>query len=67
MDLRPHQPADLLTKCLPIDYDGEAHCPQWIAFLEKVMQGNAELIVFLQRALGYSLTRSTQEQCFFLL
>jgi putative DNA primase/helicase len=66
-DLRPHQPADLLTKCLPIAYDAEAHCPQWITFLEKVMQGNAELIVFLQRALGYSLTGSTQEQCFFLL
>jgi putative DNA primase/helicase len=66
-NLRPHQPTDLITKCLPIAYDPEAHCPQWIAFLEKVMQGNAELIVFLQRALGYSLTGSTQEQCFFLL
>ena len=31
------------------------------------MGGDAELIVFLQRALGYSLTGSTREQCFFLL
>ena len=66
-DLRPHSPADLLTKCLPLAYDPEAHCSTWITFLEKVMQGNAELIVFLQRALGYSLTGSTREQCFFLL
>jgi putative DNA primase/helicase len=31
------------------------------------MGGDAGLIVFLQRALGYSLTGSTREQCFFLL
>jgi putative DNA primase/helicase len=66
-ELRPHQQSDLLTKCLPLAYDPDAHCQQWLIFLEHVMQGNAELIVFLQRALGYSLTGSTREQCFFLL
>jgi putative DNA primase/helicase len=66
-DLRPHGQADMLTRCLPLAYDQDARCPQWIAFLEKAMQKNAELLVFLQRALGYSLTGSTQEQCFFLL
>ena len=66
-ELRDHRQADRLTRCLPLAYDPEARCPQWIVFLEKVMQGNAELIVFLQRALGYSLTGSTREQCFFLL
>jgi P4 family phage/plasmid primase-like protien len=65
--LRPHSQADLLTKCLPLAYDPDTRCEQWLAFLEKVMQGNAELITFLQRALGYSLTGSTREQCFFLL
>jgi putative DNA primase/helicase len=65
--LHPHQPHDLITKCLSIAYDPEARCVQWIAFLENAMGGNAELIVFLQRALGYSLTGSTREQCFFLL
>ena len=66
-ELRPHRQPDLLTKCLPIAYDPEARCPQWIAFLENTMEGEATLIVFLQRALGYSLTGSTREQCFFLL
>ena len=66
-DRRAHRQEDLLTKCLPIAYDPEAPCPAWLTFLEHIMQGNAELIVFLQRALGYSLTGSTQEQCFFLL
>lgn len=66
-ELRPHLQQDMLTKCLPIAYDPEARCPQWIAFVENAMQGSAELMVFLQRALGYSLTGSTREQCFFLL
>jgi putative DNA primase/helicase len=66
-ELQPHQQQDLLTKCLSIPYDAEARCPQFIAFLEKAMGGDATLIVFLQRALGYSLTGSTREQCFFLL
>ena len=66
-DLNPHRQDDMLTKCLPIAYDPDARCPQWVTFLEQAMQGNAELVVFLQRALGYSLTGSTREQCFFLL
>ena len=66
-ELHPHRQEDMLTRCLPIAVDPEARCPQWIAFLENAMGGDAELIVFLQRALGYSLTGSTREQCFFLL
>jgi putative DNA primase/helicase len=66
-ELRPQRQTDLLTRCLPIAYDPEARCSAWITFLEKVMRGSAELIVFLQHALGYSLTGSTREQCFFLL
>src|SRR5215471_21647987 len=65
--LREHAATDFLTKCLPIAYDPDAHCPTWIQFLEKVLANNAELIVFVQKALGYSLTGSTREQCFFLL
>jgi putative DNA primase/helicase len=66
-ELRPHAQNDLLTKCLGIAYDSEMGCPQWLQFLEKAMQGNPELIAFIQKALGYSLTGSTREQCFFLL
>jgi putative DNA primase/helicase len=65
--LRPHAQPDLITKCLTIPYDPEARYPQWMAFLEKAMGGDAPLVLFLQRALGYALTGSTREQCFFLL
>jgi putative DNA primase/helicase len=65
--LRPHAQDDLLTKCLPFPYEPARECPQWLHFLEKAMHGSAELIAFIQKALGYSLTGSTREQCFFLL
>jgi putative DNA primase/helicase len=34
--------------------------PPWLAFLDRVTQGNAELIGFLQRFLGYCLRGSRQ-------
>ena len=42
-------------------------CPVWLRFLEKVMGGVPELIKYLQRAMGYSLTGHTSEQCLFFL
>jgi len=36
-DLRPHDRADLLTKCLPIPYDPHAICPTWERFLSRIM------------------------------
>lgn len=63
---RDHDPKDMLTKCLPVPYDPNARCPKWLAFLEKAMQGSAEMIKYLQRTTGYTLTGSTREQCLFL-
>jgi len=65
--LRPHAREDLLTKLAPVAYDPEAPCPQWEAFLSRIFAGDVELIRFVQKAVGYSLTGLTQEQCFFIL
>jgi putative DNA primase/helicase len=65
--MRQHDRADLLTKEAPVIYDPSATCPTWEAFLTRVMGGDAELIGFLQRAIGYSLTGDTREQVIFLL
>jgi P4 family phage/plasmid primase-like protien len=65
--LRKHRRGDLLTKVSDVPYDPKATCPRWDAFLDRVMDGNDELITFLQRAVGYSLTGSTREQVLFLL
>jgi putative DNA primase/helicase len=56
-----------MTKQTPVCYDPEAHCPTWLAFLHRIMQENHELIAFLQKAVGYTLTGDTSEQVLFLL
>lgn len=66
-ELRPHNSADFITRMANLYYDPAATCPQWLAFLEVIMGGNLALIAYLQRALGYSLTGLTSEQCLFLL
>lgn len=66
-DLIPHDRAHRLTRCLDLDYRHDAPCPTWIAFLERVMDGNHALIEYLRRAVGYSLTGHTHEHCLFLL
>ncbi len=59
---RPAFASDLVMKSLGTNYDPEAKCPQWESFLETSMQGNQDMIDYLQRLVGYFLTASTQEQ-----
>jgi putative DNA primase/helicase len=40
--------------------------PRWKEFLNRIMGGDAELVRFLQRCVGYSLTGSTGEQVMFV-
>ena len=65
--LRPHRREDLATRQVPVAADPDAECPRWWAFLERVFGSNGDLIRFLQRAVGYSLTGLTREQCLFIL
>lgn len=57
----------LVTKLAPVAHDPAATCPTWRWFVDWAMQGDAELVGFLQRAVGYSLTGSVAEQCLFFL
>jgi putative DNA primase/helicase len=66
-ELYPHDPAFLLTKMAPVAYKPDAGCPTWLAFLNRIMDGNDQLIEFLQRAVGYSMTGLTSEHVLFFL
>jgi putative DNA primase/helicase len=66
-ELRPAEQADLITRRAPVTYDPAATCPMWDAFLKRILTGDADLIGFIQRAIGYSLTGLTVEQVIFLL
>ena len=63
--LRNGRPNDQITLTTGIEFDPEAKCPRWEQFLQEVI-GDSELINWLWRALGYSLTGDTREQCIFL-
>ena len=65
--LRAHSPEDLIPKLLPVSYDAAAACPRWLEFLTHIMAGNADVVRFIQKAVGYALTGLTREQVFFLL
>ena len=58
---------DYLTMISGVNYDPKAKCPMWLNFLDEIFLGNADLIDFIQRVVGYCLTTSTQEQCMFIL
>jgi P4 family phage/plasmid primase-like protien len=65
--LRGYLRKDYLTKRLDVAYDPRMPCPGWEAFLDRILASRRELIHFVQKAIGYSLTGNTQEQCFFIL
>jgi putative DNA primase/helicase len=65
--LRPHDPADLITFIAPVTYDPTATCPTWVLFLSQVFAGDAEMVAFIQRAIGWSLTGVVKERALFFL
>jgi putative DNA primase/helicase len=64
--LQPHNREDLITKLAPFFYDPNASCNAWLDHLNKIMDGDQELISFMQRAFGYSLTGDTSERLIFI-
>jgi putative DNA primase/helicase len=64
--LRPHDPTDLLSKIAPVNFDPEAACPRWLAFLDQIFEGDQTRIDFVQKALGYCLTGDTSERVVFI-
>ena len=64
---RPHCRADLITKLAPVEYNPAAECPRWNRFLAEVFEPHPDVIPFIQRAVGYSLTGDTREECLFLM
>ena len=60
--LRSHRRSDLITKISEVRYDPEALCPTWERFLLDVFDGDEDLVGFVRRFAGYSLTGDVSEQ-----
>ncbi|UEM09032.1 phage/plasmid primase, P4 family [Bradyrhizobium barranii subsp. barranii] len=65
VDFRPHDPADMITKLAPVDFDPAAERSVFDSFLARV-QPQAEMRAFLQQWLGVSLTGVTEQLLAFL-
>lgn len=65
--LMPQNPDNRISKIAGAAYDPAAACPTWEACLQTWFAGDADLIGFIQRAIGYTLTGLTSEQALFFL
>jgi len=63
-ELQPHNPDDLISCFIPLDYDPASVCPKWITFLNRIFDNNQILITYIQKSLGYSITGCQDEQAF---
>jgi P4 family phage/plasmid primase-like protien len=59
--LRPHSPADRITRIVDIEYDPAAQAPHFVKFFGEVMP-NEMTRDYLQRYFGYSITGVNREQ-----
>ncbi|MFC1783758.1 phage/plasmid primase, P4 family [Planctomycetota bacterium] len=66
-ELKSHSAGDMITKMCPVKYDPQADQKEWLGFLYDVTQGNGPMMVFLQTAVGYSLTGDISEEKLFFI
>jgi putative DNA primase/helicase len=64
-ELLPHDPSLLLSHQSDVQYDPDAEAPTWQKFLERCLP-DPDVRDYLQKALGYSLTGSMDEQALFI-
>ena len=63
----PHKRDRMITRVSPVSYDIDADCLVWKKFLKDIFGKNKDLINFVQRVLGWSLTGDNSSQAMFIL
>jgi len=66
-ELRPHNPADLITRLAPVVYDPDAQSDLWERYLETVTNGDGDLAAYFRRVAGYAIQGTPTERKFFYL
>jgi putative DNA primase/helicase len=51
----------------PLTFDPAAKCPNFEAFMLRIMNNDTDMVQFLQRSIGYSITGSVREEVMFIL
>jgi putative DNA primase/helicase len=66
-ELRQDRREDRITIHTEIPFSPDAECPRWEQFLREIFIDDEELIAYIQRAIGYTLTGHFNEQYFHIL
>ena len=64
--INEHNPIDYISQATQVKIVQGAEAPTWKKFIEEIFLGDKELIRYVQKAIGYSLTGFTREQCMFI-
>ena len=64
-DLLPHDRDDMISKLAACEYTDKTDTPRWTTFLNEIFEDDQDLVRFVQKAVGYSMTGSTEEHCAF--
>jgi len=67
MTFREHRADDMLTKKAAVAYDPAAVCPQWLAHLTLIFDGDGDYLSGFQSMCGYSLLGTNPQQVMFIL
>ena len=65
--LHDHDREKMFSKETNSEYTDNIDCPEWTKFLNQIFDHDEEMIHFIQKAVGYSLTGSVEEQVMFIL
>lgn len=66
-ELYKHDINKIFSQITNTDYTEKMQPAVWLDFLNDIFAGDQEVIRYIQKALGYSLTGSTREQIMFIL
>lgn len=66
-ELYKHDINKMFSQIANTDYSEKMQPAVWLDFLNDIFNGDKEVIRYIQKALGYSLTGSTREQVMFIL
>lgn len=65
--LQQHDRELRLSKISNVPFDEKATCPTWLNFLNQIFKNDKDLIEYMQRLIGYSLTGDISEQGMYFL
>lgn len=65
--LHEHDMNKMFSRETNAEFTDKTDAPEWHQFLHEIFDGDKEIINYMQKAVGYSLTSSTKEQVMFIL